>query len=88
MTAVHQQIASANLLALVRGKEAFFQLHTGLDRTLAQALYGSPHRPIGTQARKHRVTDRAARKLRAKWIGVARFYNPDLFWSGRYQLAV
>lgn len=74
MNTIPQQIASANLLAYVRGREAALYAVTGLDRTLEQALYRSEHAPIGTENRRHKIVDRRQRKLDNRYRAHAATY--------------
>lgn len=46
-------------------------------QTVAE-YYRAEHAYRGTPRRRHKITDRAARKWRARWIGFCRVVNPDL----------
>lgn len=85
MDTTQQQIASANTLAYVRGQEAAFQAVSGHDWSLEQARYRNGFALRGTPARKHK-RNRQESKARARWIGLVRFYNPEAFHTGNYQL--
>lgn len=61
-------ILAASILLTIRQTE---QLR---GETVAQ-YYRAEHAPRGTPARRHKITDRRERKLKARWIGLCRFYG-------------
>lgn len=74
MNTIPQQIASANLLAYVRGQEAAFTAATGADWSLEQMLYRNRQALRGTERRKHQITDRRQRKLDNRYRAHAATY--------------
>lgn len=66
-----QQLLAAHLLSGIRAVEQAFGVATfrSLQAT-RRGLQVNPHYPQGTPAKRHRVTDRGARKLAARKLAV------------------
>lgn len=76
-----QQLISAHVLSAVRAAEARWGLAS--VRHWYQRFAPSNK---GTPPRRHKITDRHARKVAARWIGMCRAYDPNKFYSGNYAL--